>query len=363
MMLPSSPRRFAAALASGSLVAQRLQQERWARRKDVREEHKDVREDRKDVREDRQLQADLYKQRDQVNEHIVALAVGTSDPEAAHSDALAQATQHRDFLSSLLAEIKLRTTTVRGEIEGVTVSNEERAERRRLLEASHTTADTLDAEGWFLRGNAAFEARDFEESLAAYDRSLELRPDDPVTLTNRGAVLGRLGQHEEALEADDRALELRPDDPDTLTNHGLALFDLGWYDEALEAYDRSLELRSDDPNTLTSHGAALHNLDQYEEALAAYDRSLELRADHVDTLTDRGLALADLGRYEEALAAYDRSHRAPSRPRRHAHQPRARVGQPRPAHRGAPGLRPLPRAPPRRSRYAHQPQAHAGEDG
>src|SRR3712207_7730249 len=40
---------------------------------------------------------------------------------------------------------------------------------------------------------------------------------------NKGTALGRLGRYEDALAAFDRALALRPDDPNTWHNKGLAL--------------------------------------------------------------------------------------------------------------------------------------------
>ncbi|MCH7608859.1 MAG: tetratricopeptide repeat protein, partial [Chloroflexi bacterium] len=81
-----------------------------------------------------------------------------------------------------------------------------------------TTSDEDRAREAFEEGNRLYEAGDFAGALAAYDRSLELRPDDPVTLSNRGVALERLGRYEEALAAHDRALELRPDHPGTHHN-------------------------------------------------------------------------------------------------------------------------------------------------
>ncbi|MFQ5880540.1 MAG: tetratricopeptide repeat protein, partial [Dehalococcoidia bacterium] len=48
----------------------------------------------------------------------------------------------------------------------------------------------------------------------------------------RADVLYRLGRYEEALASYDRSLELRPDAAATLNNRGIALDDLGRYEEA-----------------------------------------------------------------------------------------------------------------------------------
>ena len=176
------------------------------------------------------------------------------------------------------------------------------AEAAEAAGASPTTADD-----YFLRGNAHYLAAQYDQALADYNRSLELRPDDPATVNNRGNALSRLGRHEEALAGYNRSLELRPDDAVTLSNRGNALADLGRYEEALVDHNRSLALRPDDPDTLNNRGNALAGLARHQEALSDYNRSLALRPDNPDTLANRGAALDDLGRQDEALADYDRT--------------------------------------------------------
>lgn len=170
-----------------------------------------------------------------------------------------------------------------------------------------TTGDEGRAREALEEGNRLLEAGDFDGALAAYDRSLELRPDDPRTLSNRGVALSELGRSDVALAAHDRSLELRPDHADTHYNRGNALGHLGQNEEALAAFDRSLELRPDHPHAHENRGVVLGRLSRNEEALAAFDRALQLGPDNFVTHYCRGNALGRLGRNEEALAAYDRA--------------------------------------------------------
>ncbi len=55
-----------------------------------------------------------------------------------------------------------------------------------------------------------------------------------------GTVLARLGRHAEAVKAYQRSLDLRPDDPDSLTNMGVALTVLGRFAEAEAAHRRAI---------------------------------------------------------------------------------------------------------------------------
>ena len=151
--------------------------------------------------------------------------------------------------------------------------------RRLLAAAAPLSPGALSAEGHLLRGNALYESGRYEEALAAYDRALALRPDDPTAHMNRGVALEDLGRHEEALAAHDRALALRPDYPNAHMNRGAALGELGRYEEALAASDRALALEPELPEAHNNRGIALRNLGRHEEALTACDRALALRPD------------------------------------------------------------------------------------
>jgi tetratricopeptide (TPR) repeat protein len=63
--------------------------------------------------------------------------------------------------------------------------------------------------------------------LQAYDKTLELNPDDAKAWYNEGVALHKLGRHEETLQAYDKALELNPDDANAWYNKGVELHKLG----------------------------------------------------------------------------------------------------------------------------------------
>lgn len=185
---------------------------------------------------------------------------------------------------------------------GTSLTEGEVQELRRLLEASgNLNPGALSAEDHFLRGNSHYFSGQYEEALANYNRSLQLRPDHLHTITNRGQTLLHLGRRREALADANRALELRPDDPVTLTNRGVALGSLMRYEEALADFNRALVLRPDDPQILTNLGGALHILSRHDEALAVYNRALVLRPDDPNTLYNVACLFALTERYPEAL--------------------------------------------------------------
>ena len=64
-------------------------------------------------------------------------------------------------------------------------------------------------------------------------------------------MLSDLGRKDEAISAYDKALEIQPDDAEAWNNKGNALSDLGRKGEAISAYDKALEIFEsvDSPDT------------------------------------------------------------------------------------------------------------------
>jgi len=151
-------------------------------------------------------------------------------------------------------------------------------------------------------GNAYYYAEQYQDAKDIYDRILELNPNNPMLLHNRGISYGQLGKYDEALADFNHALELRPDAPGTLINRGNAYTELARYDEALADLNRSLELDPDNPAAFNNRGNAYFRLKRYDEALADFNRSLELRPDDADTIHNRGTVYIKLGKYNEAFA-------------------------------------------------------------
>ncbi|MDY6936200.1 MAG: tetratricopeptide repeat protein [Cyanobacteriota bacterium] len=77
---------------------------------------------------------------------------------------------------------------------------------------------------------------------------------------NLGVALQYLERDEEALNAYQRAVELKPNDPDSWNNLGLVLEGLGQFEEAMEAYRRAISL---DP----AHPLARQNINHLQPQL------------------------------------------------------------------------------------------------
>lgn len=95
--------------------------------------------------------------------------------------------------------------------------------------------DALDARGHAELGCAYLYRKQHAVALAAYERALELNPNDADILAEMGHALTSIGQNERAIEAFKRAMRLNPFYPDWyLWYLGSVYFYLGDYSRAID---------------------------------------------------------------------------------------------------------------------------------
>jgi tetratricopeptide (TPR) repeat protein len=164
-----------------------------------------------------------------------------------------------------------------------------------------------EPDAWNNRGNALYQIGRTEEAIASYDKALAIKPDDHEAWNNRGNALLQIGRTEEAIAAYDKALAIKPDDHEAWNNRGVALLQIGRTEEAIAAYDKALAIKPDDHQAWNNRGNALGQIGRTEEAIAAYDKALAIKPDKHEAWNNRGVALRQIGRNEEAIAAYDKA--------------------------------------------------------
>lgn len=150
------------------------------------------------------------------------------------------------------------------------------------------------------------------ESIAAYSKSLELRPADQPSSWRvyyaRGIVHERQGDFE-GMERDFRkALSLSPDHPDVLNYLGYSLVEQRIkLDEALEMIRTAVDKRPESGYITDSLGWVFYRLGRYEEAVAPMERAVELIP--IDPIVNDHLGDVywKVGRYREAEFQWKRA--------------------------------------------------------
>lgn len=179
-----------------------------------------------------------------------------------------------------------------------------------------------------------------QDAFQSSQRLLEIAPEDYEVWNIYGYILlWNLKRPQEALSAYDRALQLIPENDvkpqlRAYRGRGIALEELGRYEEALASYERSIQFGGiNDSNgrakklrpkvALINQERAIQenprdwkawyakaqlmvSQEDYAAAIPCYDTILGIQPELSDITYERGVALARLGRQEEAIADFDR---------------------------------------------------------
>jgi tetratricopeptide (TPR) repeat protein len=170
-------------------------------------------------------------------------------------------------------------------------------------------ADRADPKSGYLASLAtALEQQGLHaEALKAFEKAVQIRPDDAELRTRLGDVLVRLQRPDQAIPQFDSALKLNPRYWYAAYNRALVLLQSGRFEQALADFNLCNDVQPDHASILYMRGATLHNLNRFEEALSDGRRAQALDPANADTCNNIGAALQKLGRQEEALQWFDRA--------------------------------------------------------
>ena len=146
-----------------------------------------------------------------------------------------------------------------------------------------------------------------EEALKAFDKAVQLKPEDAALWKQLGDALLQLQRYDHALLSFQHVLKLDPRDQDAAYKSGVLLHDAGRFEEATTILNLCDELLPNHAPTLQARARALLGLRKFEQALSDNLRANTLAPDNADTLNNIGACLQSLGREEEALAWFDRA--------------------------------------------------------
>ena len=122
------------------------------------------------------------------------------------------------------------------------------------------TIEGFSATKWSEIGRQASDANRWNEALNAYDKAIELNPNDASAYNNRGIAYDNLDKNDLAIEDYKKAIELNPKYGDAFNNLGKNFSKLGDYKRAILYYDRAIEINRKDADAYYNRGNAFSNL-------------------------------------------------------------------------------------------------------
>lgn len=147
----------------------------------------------------------------------------------------------------------------------------------------------------------------YEEALKAFNKAIEIEPNNTYAWWYKGFALLLLKRYEEALVPCNKIIELNSKDDSAWINKGWALYKLGRLDESLGAFIQAKDIKTDDPDMWLYIGFILRAGGHLIESLIHFNKAIEIAPSFGCAWLLKGIVLSMLGRHKEAESAKDKA--------------------------------------------------------
>jgi Flp pilus assembly protein TadD len=167
-----------------------------------------------------------------------------------------------------------------------------------------------DSEGWYYLGRTKYNENRFAEAIQAFERSLNLDPQNVKAEDNLGLSYAGLGRNEEAFSAYQKAIEwqrnLLAKNSGPFIDMGSLLLDLNRSAEAIPYLQRALEISPQDSKSHELLGKAYSRLEQFPQAQVELEKAVELAPQNPNLPCMLGPVYRKQGLAEKAKLELDR---------------------------------------------------------
>jgi tetratricopeptide (TPR) repeat protein len=144
-----------------------------------------------------------------------------------------------------------------------------------LIYATSSIAD-VKTSSWVEKGVALVMEGKHNEAIEAFNKAIELNPQDAVAYNNRGAAYGQTGNYKQQIEDSTKALQINPKDAVAFNNRGVAYGELGNYEQEIEDCTKAIELNPNLAMAYYHRGIAYHKLGNRKQAMKDKNKAYAL---------------------------------------------------------------------------------------
>lgn len=139
-----------------------------------------------------------------------------------------------------------------------------------------TTVFAQDAKSYYEQAMKKAQAGKLEEAIKLLDKSIGLKPDEPVSWYNRGIAKGILGLYEQSLPDFEQTIKLYPTYKNGYLNRGTAKKHLTDYSGAIADYTYAIRLDTNYADAFYNRGLVYEMLEKYDSACSDFSKARKL---------------------------------------------------------------------------------------
>jgi tetratricopeptide (TPR) repeat protein len=158
------------------------------------------------------------------------------------------------------------------------------------------------AVAYAIRGNTLYTKRALDKAIDAYDKAVELDPDNVAILNARGWAYEMTGKDDQAIADYNLALQKRPNFAIAYNNRGTVYLRRGALQSALDDFNAALRLKNDMYFAHNNRGRVLAMNKDFDGAMADFAAAEQLNPTPPQANVFRCVAYIDMGKFDDALA-------------------------------------------------------------
>ncbi len=172
------------------------------------------------------------------------------------------------------------------------------------LDKAHLKASGETA-GYWVNLAAAYESLGlFTDASGAYQKAIELEPQDAQTHNNLGVVYTNLGIYSFAIREHKEAVHLKPDYQEAYLNLGMAYAKSNMPQEAIEAFKKAISLKPDDAISHNNLAVTLFKSGKFKEAAESFNQAVRIKPDYPNAYYNLGSVYYKMNMKREAIDAF-----------------------------------------------------------
>ena len=161
---------------------------------------------------------------------------------------------------------------------------------------------------YYKKGYAENELEKYNDAIASFEKSVELKDNDPKNFDEMGFAYYKLKDADNSIKQYNRSLSIKPDSYVPY----LGIGDVNRIlkkntDEALTNYLKAIKNNPESKKAQYSAGWCYNAKQEYNNAIGYLKKALELDKDYISASTELGYSYYSMGEYSNALALFEKS--------------------------------------------------------
>ena len=171
------------------------------------------------------------------------------------------------------------------------------------LDKEHLVASENTAEYWINLGAAYDSLGMYSDASRAYQRVIEISPEDAIAHNKLGIVYAKLDIYSFAIREHNEAISLKPDYQEAYYNLGIDYIKSDKIQEAAKAFEEAIRLKPDDAKSHNNLAVTFFKSGKLKEAADTINHLLLIKPDYAEAYYNLGAVYSQMNMYAEAAEA------------------------------------------------------------